>query len=56
MKRMIISLVIEGTPEDLPEIKDNIIKSASDAIVSVTTNVITEPKKELNAPAFVLHR
>lgn len=44
MKKMVISLVIEGNVEDLHEIKGNIIKSACDALVSVTTNEIEEPK------------
>ena len=53
MKRMIISLVIEGNEEDLHEIKGNIIKSACEALVSVSANVVEEPKKELQIPKFM---
>ena len=47
MKRMVISLVIEGKNEDLRTIKGNIIATASESIVSVTANELEEPKKEL---------
>ena len=53
MKKMIISLVIEGNEEDLHEIKGKIIATACEALVSVTTNEIVEPKKELDIPRFV---
>ena len=52
MKKMIISLVIEGKEEDLHEIKGNIIKSASDCLISCTTNVLEEPKKTLTLCHF----
>ena len=47
MKKMVISLVIEGKEEDLNTIKGNIIATASEALVSVTANEIKEPKKEI---------
>ena len=48
MKKMVISLVIEGNEEDLHEIKGNIIKSSCEALVSVSANVVEEPKKEID--------
>ena len=53
MKKMIISLVIEGCEEDLHEIKGKIIATACEALVSVSANVVEEPKKELNIPRFM---
>ena len=53
MKKMVISLVIEGNEEDLHTIKGNIIKTACEALVSVTANEIEEPKKELQIPTFM---
>ena len=50
---MIISMVIEGNEEDLHEIKGAIIATASECLVSVTADVIEEPKKELKIPAFM---
>lgn len=44
MNKMVISLVIEGKKEDLNEIKGTIISTASEALVSVTTNMIEEKK------------
>lgn len=48
MKKMVISLVIEGNEEDLHTIKGNIISSACEALVSVSANVVEEPKKEID--------
>lgn len=56
MKKMVISLVIEGKDEDLHEIKGNIISTASEALVSVTTNVLEEPKKELEQFPFLVRK
>ena len=47
MTKMVISLVIEGNKEDLHTIKGNIIATASEVLVSVTTNELSEKKKEL---------
>lgn len=55
MKKMIISMVIEGIEEDLHEIKGSIIATACECLVSVTADVIEEPKKELKIPAFMLN-
>ncbi|MBQ8426187.1 MAG: hypothetical protein IJX16_00280 [Clostridia bacterium] len=44
MKKLVISLVIEGTAEDLHTIKGNIIRTASEALVSVTANEVEEQK------------
>lgn len=54
MKKMVISLVIEGNEEDLNAIKGNVIATASEALVSCTTNIIEEPKKEIEIPKFML--
>ena len=58
MKKMIISMVIEATEEDLNDIKASIITRASDALVSVSTNVIEEPRKEIDCGmlAFINNR
>lgn len=57
MKKMIISLVIEAKGEDLHEIKGKIIETASESLVSVTTNVLGEQTKEekqkLEIPATI---
>lgn len=54
MKKLVISLVIEGTKEDLHEIKGKIISTASDALVSVATNEIDDGRnEELKILAFM---
>ena len=56
MTRMVISLVIEGSKEDLHTIKGNIITTACEALVSVTANEIEEPQSELKIPAFMFEK
>lgn len=53
MKKMIISLVIEGNETDLHEIKGGIISSASEALVSCKVDEIPEPNREIEIPSFV---
>lgn len=53
MKKMVISLVIEGCEADIHEIKGNIINVAREALVSCSVDEIPEPKKEIQIPAFV---
>ena len=57
MKRMVISLVIEGNDEDLHEIKGKIIATASEALISVTANEIEEKKKkkEIKTDMIFIH-
>ena len=47
MKKMLISLVIEGNEEDIHGIKGQILSICSEAVVSVNTTEIEEPKKEI---------
>lgn len=44
---MVLTLIIEGNKEDLHTLKGNIIKSASECLVSCQADIIEEPKKEL---------
>ena len=50
MKKLVISLVIEGNDADLHEIKGNIINVASEAMVSCSVDEIPETKKDLQLP------
>lgn len=54
MKKMVISLVIEGCESDIHEIKGQIINVASESLVSCSVNEIPEPKKEIEIPAFMV--
>lgn len=51
--KMIISLVIEATENDIHEIKGKILETASEAMVSCSVDVIPEQKKELQIPDFM---
>lgn len=53
MKKLVISLVIEGSDADVHEIKGNIINVASEAMVSCSVDEIPEPKKEIQIPRFI---
>lgn len=55
MKKLVISLVIEGSDADVHEIKGNIINVASEAMVSCSVDEIPEPKKEIEIPAFLAY-
>lgn len=48
MKKMLISLVIEGDNEkELNEAKTTIISACAGQLISVTTNIMDESKKEI---------
>lgn len=47
MEKLEIRIVIEATKEDINEIKGNIVKVASDALVAFDTRSLTEGNKEL---------
>ena len=49
---MVITLVIEGNKEDLHTLKGNIVKSASECLVSCQADIIEKPKKELKVFCF----
>lgn len=53
MKKLIISMVIEGNAEDVHEIKGKILATASEAIVSCSIDEFEAPKKRIDAPAFM---
>lgn len=54
MKKLVISMVIEGEESDLHEIKGNIIKQASDALLSMHVNEIDEQPKKLDLSMLAL--
>lgn len=56
MKKMLISLVIEGSEADIHTIKGNILTTASEALVSCSINEVPEQKRELEIPAFMTER
>ena len=56
MNKMVISLIIEGNKEDLHEIKGKIISTASEALVSVTTNEIKEANNDVEILRFLLKK
>lgn len=53
MKKMVISLVVEGSEKDIHTIKGNILATACEALVSCSVSEIPEPKKEFEIPAFM---
>lgn len=46
--KMVISLVVEGEEKVLKGIKNDILGRYSDDIVSVSANVVTESRKEVD--------
>ena len=48
MKKLVISMIIEGDESNLNEIKGNIIKQASNALISISVNEIEEQPKKLD--------
>ena len=56
MKKLVVSMVIEGSETDIHEIKANIINVASNALVSCSVNELPEPKKEIQIPPCFMHR
>ena len=52
MRKMIISLVIEGNEQDLHEIKGAILATACESLISCKCDIIEEPKKEIEVPFF----
>lgn len=53
MEKMVITLIIEGTKEDLNTIKGNIINTASEAMVSLKADMLSQEKK-LDFPSAVI--
>ena len=56
MKKMVISLVIEGNEEDLNTIKGNIIATSCEALVSCSTDIIEEQPRDLQIPKFMYEK
>lgn len=56
MEKMVITLVIEGRKEDLNTIKGNIISTACETIVSVSTSTIERVKDDIKIPSFILEK
>lgn len=52
MKKLVISLVIEGDENDLHTIKGNILATACESLVSCTVSEYPEPKKEIKTDMF----
>ena len=55
MKRLVISMVIEGEETDIHEIKANILDVASIAMVSCKVDELPE-QKEINIPPVFIKR
>lgn len=52
MNKMIVTMVLEGNNDELKQIKGAIIAQAGETLVSMQSELLDEPKKELQCFAI----
>lgn len=51
--KKVITIIVEGLPSDIKKKESELIELMAGEMISYKSDVITEPKKDINVPSFM---